>query len=120
MNFDNYIGDPWVSPGHDCWGFVRRVYLCELGIELPKFVCDATSVREVAKMFYKQSSPLNPQFRRCEPKNFAIVLIKKVDQVCHVGLYYEGRILHCALGVGVCFEVDISPYSVVDYYEYVG
>lgn len=47
MNFNKYVGIPWlmggrdVEDGLDCWGFVRYFYDEEMGIVLPRY--DGTS-----------------------------------------------------------------------------
>ena len=120
MNIDDYLGRPWLSPGYDCWGLVRDVYQRELNVSLPAFLCDSRNPRKVGLALKQNSSPLNPLFKECDLKNYAIVGFSKLGRLCHVGIYYDGGYLHCDRGVGVCYESSVHPYVVSHVCELVG
>lgn len=77
-------------PYLDCWGLVRDIY-SSLGAELPEFtdLCQHTMGKGAEECFRKNV------FKQVEyPSNFCLVAFFYSDRLFHVGIYYDGKILH--------------------------
>lgn len=102
-----YIGLPHEIAGRgpkgfDCWGLIREVYQREFNIELPPFpgiaVARVLHLTETIAEEIKEHWIETPPFEGCG------VGMGRVDLIHHVGLYHEGKILHCWPKAGVILE----------------
>lgn len=77
-------------PYLDCWGLVCDVYKT-LGAELPEFadLCQHTMGKGAEECFRK-----NIFERVATPSNYCLIAFFCADRLFHVGIYYNGRILH--------------------------
>jgi hypothetical protein len=118
-----YIGDPWIAGEHDCWGFARRVWREQFGIEVPAIDVDALNKLHVVRAFAEH--PQRDKWERIEtPIEGAGVLMGKSDRAAHVGIWTEesgGGIVHCVEGVGVVFNqvtsLNINGWRVLGWYR---
>lgn len=77
-------------PYLDCWGLVCDVYKT-LGAELPEFtdLCQRTMGKGAEECFRKNV------FKQVDtPSNYCLIAFFYTDRLFHVGIYYDGRILH--------------------------
>lgn len=102
----NYIGDPWVSGEHDCWGFVRRVYREQFGISVPVIDVDALDLRANVRAFERDPERAHWIGVALYADGDA-VLMSHNHQAHHVGLWCDvdgGGMLHAVEGSGVIFS----------------
>lgn len=102
MNFDRYIGLPWIDHGGDfsgvdCWGLLRLVYRNELGIELPsyseKYARDADR-RDIAALIAGEREPWD-EIAQGHEQTFDGVLMRDGNVARHIGIVARsGRVLH--------------------------
>ena len=77
-------------PYLDCWGLVCDVYKT-LGVELPEFtdLCQHTMEKGAEECFRKNV------FKQVEhPSDLCLVVFFYSDRLFHVGIYYDGKLLH--------------------------
>ena len=101
-----YIGSPWIAGEHDCWGFVRRVYREQFGLDVAAVDIDATSLSAALRAFDR-----HPEFCHWQAvathRDGDAVLMGKGLRPAHVGLWCEadgGGVLHAIEGAGVVFQ----------------
>jgi cell wall-associated NlpC family hydrolase len=111
-----YIGIPYIRLGRtpegvDCWGAVRLIYMCELNIILPIFLCydedgaaeahaHAAAERE-SEDWIKLSNNI-PDLRAYDILLYNRRLLNGT-RIPHVTVYEgEGRIIHCLEDIGIC------------------
>lgn len=77
-------------PYLDCWGLVCDVYRT-LGAELPEFtdLTQHTMGKGAEECFRK-----NIFERVTTPSNYCLIAFFCADRLFHVGIYYDGRMLH--------------------------
>lgn len=114
MNYNNYIGLPYLSNGRtesgiDCWGLVRLFYKQELNIELPSYndlYSDASSpeVSEVIKQYRDTWSSI----ATANPGD--VCLFNIYGEPAHVGIYIgDNKFLHAREGRDSVVESLFSP-----------
>jgi probable lipoprotein NlpC len=103
-----YIGLPWrerglARDGVACWGLCRLVYAEVLGIEVPDYAAEVTSLEEradVAAVFAggtMQGPWVSVPEREARP--FDIAVFRRAGLDAHVGIVVEpGRMLHITAG----------------------
>lgn len=126
MMIEKYLDKFWVAGEYDCWGLVRDVYKTELGIQLPPIIVSLDgnkySPKDVLKEFknsdcYRLFKPIFP------PVDFCVCLMGIVvadSPPVHIGVYYQGRILHNEQHGTVVFETIHSAksrWSLKGYYQ---
>ncbi|WP_320130246.1 NlpC/P60 family protein [uncultured Sphaerochaeta sp.] len=91
MNLVRYLAIPYADQGRsetgcDCWGFARIILAEETGLLLPEFsyIKDKAKAGEAMAGFSKIQDP-------CD---FDLVHMKGYGYLLHVGIYYQGGILH--------------------------
>tara|TARA_Y100000034_G_C6861959_1_gene392425 strand:- start:1015 stop:1410 length:396 start_codon:yes stop_codon:yes gene_type:complete len=104
-----YVGIPFVelgrerSPGVDCWGLVRLVYLEQYEIELPSYSyenCDNRTAN--ARIF---SAEKESKWRPVLAMTGSVVLFNVASRVCHAGVVVgDGKFIHAEVGTGVIME----------------
>lgn len=95
------------GPSFDCYGVVVRFYRDVMGVCLPEWDWDG-GVLSAAKIIKAAAAV---EFRKL-PKPFDGCLVKadRGNLPAHVGIYYFGRVLHCAEKSGAVFE-PISQFE---------
>jgi cell wall-associated NlpC family hydrolase len=108
-----YLGDEWVAGSHDCWGFVRRVYQEQYGIEVPVVAVDALNLRAKIQAF--NAHPERGHWLPVDtPQEGDAVLMSLNQQPGHVGIWLAadgGGVLHCVQHQGVIFSGAASLRS---------
>lgn len=120
---ERYIGEPWIAGEHDCWAFVRRVWLEQFGLDVPPVDVDATSRLACARAFDHHDEKANWQ-QVTHPQEGDAALIGKSARPSHVGLFVDangGSVLHCVQGHGVVCQSPASMlaagWRVLGYYR---
>lgn len=113
MDIRRYLTEGW-STEYNCWTLIRDVYINEFGIPLPDVPVDADNIKAVAREL--QGSPLRDLFVKIDqPVNGCIAEMGYANRALHVGIYFDGKILHNYYKGGVVFEAD-PPIPVIAYY----
>lgn len=113
MNIRHYLSKEW-SVDYNCWSLVQDVYQTEYGVEFPDVPIDAEDIRGVMREF--AGSSLRDQFEKIDaPVDGCLVEMGEAGRARHVGVFYQGRILHNYYQSGVVFERD-PPIPVIAYY----
>lgn len=119
----HYIGEPWVAVEHDCWGFVRRVYREQFGIDLPVVDVDSHSLRAGIQAFDRHPERA-AWVALPNPTEGAAVLMGKAERASHVGIWCDvdgGGVLHAIQGAGVVFQnrqaLALSGWNVLASYR---
>jgi sulfur carrier protein ThiS len=126
MNFEKYIGIPFLEKGRDacgvdCWGLVRLIYKQEYDIALPSFVEDYTLSDDarIGELFaqYKEGwAPLT------QPTVGCVVLFRMFGTESHIGVVVDGsHFIHVREGRDSVIEsLENAKWSkrVVGYYNY--
>ena len=99
MNFDRYVGLPWVQGGRDfdgcdCWGLVCLFWRHERGIVLPTFAYASTQAGEVAGVVARAMPSFAPvESGAALPGDIAV--IRRGGEPSHVGILApRQRLLH--------------------------
>jgi sulfur carrier protein ThiS len=126
MNFEKYIGIPFLEKGRDasgvdCWGLVRLIYKQEYDIALPSFVEDYTLSDDarIGELFaqYKEGwAPLT------QPTVGCVVLFRMFGTESHIGVVVDNsHFIHVREGRDSVIEsLESAKWSkrVVGYYNY--
>jgi hypothetical protein len=111
----DYIGIPFVDHGRtfggcDCYGILRLVYRCELGIELPSYDDVYESVKDGAGLSGNWNA-VKHQWRQIpEPCEFAAAMFRFHSGRLHVGVMIDAeRMLHVEEGKMTCIE-KVAPW----------
>ena len=105
---NNYIGIPYKWGGRsrdavDCYGLVVLIYKDKYGVELPDWAGTEFDFRDRASAiedvvcggdFSPKTNPCNSDFVVCYRRSAAY----------HIGLYYNGGVIHAADGIGSVYE----------------
>lgn len=89
--FINHTPGGRVFPDIDCWGLVRIIYFDRLHVQLPEFVdfsqADMTTPADglIADHLFQEIE---------EPEDFCVVCYYRKKILFHVGVYYDGYLLH--------------------------
>lgn len=114
MTFDRFVGLPWRDRGRDfsgvdCWGLVRLVYACLLGIDLPSHsgdyvtAADAQALQQLIAGSMGEWTTVIDGVRR-----FDGVLMTRAGVIRHIGVVTDpGFMLH----------VDEGGASVIERYQ---
>jgi hypothetical protein len=100
MNFEKYVGIPYLKKGRDiegldCYGLVRLIYKNELNIDLPSFTSDYSAgdnerIEELIAQYKEGWEEVQ------EPVVGDIIVFKVMGQEAHVGLIVSpGYFIHC-------------------------
>ncbi len=118
-----YIGLPWIAGEHDCWGFARRVWRDELGLDVEVVDVDAASALSVMREI-RDGDQLCKWERIEKPEEWCGVLMGKSERPSHVGVWSGvdgGKILHSVHGAGVIFTNEtglaLMGYRVLGFYR---
>ena len=99
-----YIGAPWDATDSHCWGFARRVWHEQFGLDVPPVNVDASSPREAMRALARGQSGWVEVADRREGDG---VLMAQGQRPCHVGIWItpdpERGVLHSVAGSGVIF-----------------
>lgn len=104
-----YLGRPWVSGEHDCWGFFRAVQRERFGRAIPAVAVDAESAAACVEAIATLQAPRagwRPLADGETPADGDAVLLARHQAPAHVGVWIEadgGGVLHCQRGAGVVF-----------------
>jgi len=104
------IGIPYIHGGRDpktgldCYGLCMVVYRDLYGIELPDWqtpdVADVKATRNIIKEFTERGEYTSLTV----PENGCFIFCYRTRAAHHVGLYYNGGVVHCRSGSGVVYE----------------
>lgn len=123
---EKYLSKHWEIGKYDCWGLVRDVYRTELNIELPPIIVAASgdqySPKHLIQEFansecYRLFKPVFP------PVDFCVCLMGLLvadSPPIHIGVYYQGKLLHNEQHGTVVFETIHSiktRWSLKGYYQ---
>ncbi|MFI0609806.1 MAG: NlpC/P60 family protein [Anaerolineae bacterium] len=104
-----YLGRPWVSGEHDCWGFFRAVQEERFGRAIPAVSVDAESAAACVEAIATLQAPRagwRPLADGDAPEEGDAVLLARKAAAAHVGVWIAadgGGVLHCQRGAGVLF-----------------
>jgi len=126
MNFEKYIGIPFLEKGRDesgvdCWGLVRLIYKQEYNITLPSFVADyeLSDDARIGELFaqYKEGWTTLTQ-----PEPGCVVLFRMFGTESHIGVVVDGsHFIHVREGRDSVIEsLESTKWSkrIVGYYNY--
>lgn len=126
MNYNKYIGLPYVSNGRDesgidCWGLVRLFYKQEFNIDLPSYTEEysgAYDTRILGMMdLYKHTWA-----QVSEPEVGSVIVFNILGEPFHVGIYAgEDKFIHARDGMDSVLESVNSPKwakRIEGYYKY--
>lgn len=100
MNFDRYIGLPWVFGGRDfdgvdCWGLIWLFYKHEIGIDIPSYEDAYARGSDAGEIGSLIATQLPGWEINDSPVPGNVALIKRAGAACHTGIIAPGRrILH--------------------------
>ena len=99
---EQYIGTEWANdPERDCWGFVRRVWREQFGLDVPAVDVDALNRLSCVRAIESHA----PSWQRVEqPQEGDAVLLARGRHPSHVGVWAAGGILHCLESSGTVFQ----------------
>ena len=108
MIITSYLGKPWVNGAQgphefDCWGLVRYIYKTEKNIDIPFCNVDALKPLEVRHAF-KESNEYQNWKEVADQQDFDVVLLSQASRPHHVGIWFQGRLLHSIEGAGVVWQ----------------
>lgn len=112
MIVTTYLGKAWVNGGqgpdaYDCWGLVRAIYKNEKSIEIPYFNVDALKPLEVRHAFQETNEYANWR-EVSEKQDLDVVLLSQASRPHHVGVWFQGKLLHAVEGAGVVWQAENS------------
>ena len=110
MNTDQYIGIPFKEHGRgfdgcDCWGLVRLVYQCELGIKLTDYSekYDSCVQDKDIPVLISDEAAKWQRVENVEPLD--VLLLIDRGRPGHIAVALDGRrMLHTTIGVDACIE----------------
>lgn len=112
--FERYYRIPYKEGGRDwdgcdCWGFVRLVLLEEGKAELPLFrgVCTNSEFMQFKESFHRID----------KPADFCLVQLRPIGSFAHIGLYWQGNILHMTRSGVAMQSADRIPNLIKGYYS---
>jgi cell wall-associated NlpC family hydrolase len=112
MNFDEYIGIPFVScgtskEGCDCWRLICLVYRERLSINLPEFTqFDAPKTKaELIKVTRAFKENKVKWIKVNDPKPYDVILLRTGSMLYHSGLVIgRDRMIHIDRGINSTIE----------------
>lgn len=112
MNFDKYIGLPYVDRG--CWELVRLVYREMLSINLPDYAAEYAKISEDAREELRDLIVNNrsawASVSAGNERSGDAVLFRMLGQPSHIGVVTaSGFFLHVRAGQLSCVEPYRSP-----------
>lgn len=114
MWYKKYFLNSWTKGGRvfpklDCWGLVCDVYKEKLNIKLDEYTqfCEEnmTNPMLTQKDFIKV----------VQPKNYDVACWIVNNQLVHVGIFYQGFLLHCDRKFGTLFQEFANQKNIVFY-----
>lgn len=108
MIITKYLGKAWVNgaqgpDAYDCWNLVRAIYKNEKNIDIPFFNVDALKPLAVRHAFQETNEYKN--WRLVDDfADFDVVLLSQASRPHHVGIWFQGRLLHSVEGAGVVWQ----------------
>lgn len=100
---NKYVGDEYVPGTHDCWGFARRVWREQFGIDVGPVEYDAEDALSCAR-----ACTVSDEVSRWKlvaiPEDGDAVLLAHKKFPTHVGVWAGGGVLHCTSGIGVLHQ----------------
>lgn len=85
------------GPRYDCYGLVKEIYSDLLGIDLPEWDVPFYSQKnKVIEIENRINESLNKDFADevAEPEDFDFVMVYRNTHCHHIGLIYNGGVLH--------------------------
>lgn len=103
MNIVDYIGREFKPIEFNCWGLVREFYRAELGQDIPAVNVNPENYRAIVHAF--ADSDIRELFSRVsEPKNYDVVALCRHSAFDHIGIFFDGHILHNDNPAGVLLQ----------------
>lgn len=104
---NKYVGLPYREGGRDergvdCYGLLKLVYAKEYGEELPDWSTDAITLSDRHKLIDTEVTSGN--WHAVEMPSDGVIAVCTRKTSYHLGLYYQGHILHAVKGTGVVFQ----------------
>lgn len=102
VDINDFIGLPWLAngrsvKGYDCWGLVSDVLKQVKGIDLPDWYIDPYSERSAIRGLTSgvaETLGEGKAERIYEASDFDIAILARKKTCFHVGLFYNGGVLH--------------------------
>ena len=122
---NQYLGKAWVNGGQgpdefDCWGLVRHIYKHHKGVDIPYFNIDALKPLAVRHAFAETNEYKN-WVEVKDLQDFNVVLLSMGKIPHHVGIWYEGKLLHAVEGAGVVWQnqhsLRLHGWNIVSIYR---
>lgn len=110
FSVDPYLGRPYDPASYDCWDMLREAWLELTGFDMGARPRSGAPVLALGRHFQRLAGPASP----------AIALMRRPRVVSHVGLFWQGRVLHNQPG-GVRFdrpEVASLGFTEVAFYHH--
>lgn len=98
-----YIGEPYIKGVHDCWGFARRVWREQFGLDVPVVDYDPDHKMSWARAF-TQAEERRHWAQVDQPQDGDGALMGHGRHPFHVGVWVDGGVLHCLEGIGVLYQ----------------
>lgn len=111
MDLSDYVGIPWLERGRDragidCWGLMRLVYAERLGVDLPSFSAEYTTVADGEAIRGLVNGNMDPWREiAAGDERPGDGLLMAVAGRPHIGVVAgNGRVLHIERGAGAIIE----------------
>ncbi len=108
MNWINkYVGIPYVEGGRDlsgvdCYGLLKLVYANEYHERLPDWLTDNITLSERSALIDKEVT--SGAWHESEMPHDGDIVVCARKASYHLGLHYDGHVLHAVRGTGVVFQ----------------
>lgn len=104
---NKYVGIPYVNGGRDlsgvdCYGLIKLVYENEYGELLPDWLTDDISLQDRSRLIEEQLQ--SGTWREVEMPHDGDIVVCARKAAYHIGLHYDGYILHAMQGHGVVHQ----------------
>ena len=126
MNYNKYIGLPYISNGRDengidCWGLVRLFYKQEYDIQLPSYTEEYSGAYDT-RILEMMDQYKNNWSQVPTPEAGSVIVFNILGEPFHVGIYIgEDKFIHARDGMDSVVESVNSPKwakRIEGYYKY--
>jgi hypothetical protein len=126
MNYNKYIGLPYISNGRDesgidCWGLVRLFYKQEYAIDLPSYTEEYAGAYDT-RILEMMAQYKNNWSQVQTPEIGSVIVFNILGEPFHVGIYVgEDKFIHARDGMDTVLDSVNSPKwakRIEGYYKY--
>lgn len=112
MSYDwlnDYVGLPYELGArgpekYDCYGLLKKVYAERYNVEVPDWSDEVLSLRLRSKTINAVLQESGTWKEVDAPTDGDVVVCYRAKAAHHLGLYYNGGVLHALEGIGVVYE----------------